>query len=283
MYILAEDVTAEEVLRERERLLQEFSLRVIHVFESSEKSGGKKDVLGCEDADGRRVILRMGERRPDCFFPEGFVGQTLHIPRQFHSGGTRIPFEIEEWIEGKKIWELEREWSRRGQISPTMRDKLIAVFWEFQRIGVQLPLEQLFTIEKIQFFAREAGELLPTRAHELIKAHKAFWSGSYPAKWKFATDNLILEANGRIALIDNVKVGARYFGYDLGFLIWPRWFEMGSVEGEAFEAHVRYLDEFQRVWIAVAPLDVRRPDNLEEAFTLMLFERLVGSLYDVQR
>lgn len=280
---LADNVTAEEIQLERKRLLSEFKLRPVSVFDSNKKTSGRKDVIGCEDEDGRRVILRIGERRPEYFFPDGLVSKILRVPRQFHFGGTRIPFEIEEWIEGQKAWELERELARPGQISPMMRDTLIAVFWEFQRVMESLPLEQLFTIEKVRAFAEQAGELLPSKAKSLIEEQETFWNDPYPAKWKFSTDNLILDPQGRVTLIDNVKVGGRYFGYDLGFLIWPRWVEVGSLEGAALEEHLAYLDAFKQSWIVAAPSDVRQPKDLDRAFTLMLFERLVGSLYDVQR
>lgn len=276
-------VTAEEVRLERERLLNKFNLRPVTTFHSAQVTGGLKDVLGCEMPNGTRVILRLGERRPDWFFTDGFIGETLRIPRQFHAGGERVPYEIEEWVTGTMVCNVEQTWNKRGQISPHMQDRLIAVFWEFQNLVSRFPLEQLFTIDRLQTFLKEAGTLAPLEAGELIQKYASFWNGSFPAKWKFATDNLVIDEQNKITFIDNVKIGARYFGYDLGWLIWPRWVEMYTDAFQDIDQQIEYLDGFKNRLIASIPLNTLLPENIDQAFDLMLFERLIGSLFDVQR
>ncbi|MBP7005851.1 hypothetical protein KBB27_01880 [Patescibacteria group bacterium] len=281
--IIQPGVTAEEVRLERERLLQMFNLRPITTFHSAQVTGGLKDVVACETRDGTTVILRLGERRPNWFFTDGFVGKTLRIPRQFHAGGDRVPYEIEEHVTGPKICDVEHDWNKRGQISPVMQDRLIAVFWEFQSLASPLPLEQLFYIDRLQTFFHEAGDLVPPEAGELIKKYTSFWNGSFPAKWKFATDNLIVDENDKVVFIDNVKIGTRYFGYDLGWLIWPRWVEMDTSAFTDIDGQVRYLDTFKQKLVASIPPNIHLPQNIDQAFDLMLFERLIASLFDVQR
>lgn len=281
--IIQPGVTAEEVRVERERLLKEFNLRPVTTFHSAQATGGLKDVAACEMRDGITVILRLGERRPDWFFTDGFVGETLRIPRQFHAGGDRVPYEIEEHVTGPKICDVEHEWNKRGQISPVTQDRLIAVFWEFQNVVSSFPLEQLFYTDRLQTLFHEAGDLVPPEANELIKKYTSFWNGSFPAKWKFATDNLIIDENDKVVFIDNVKIGARYFGYDLGWLIWPRWVEMDTSAFHDVDQQIKYLDAFKNKLITSIPSNAVVPENIDQAFDLMLFERLIGSLFDVRR
>lgn len=281
--LIRKGTTAEQIQAERERLLAEFKLTVITTFDSSEKTNGLKDVTGCETDNGERVILRIGERRPDWLFPQGFTGETIRFPRQLHAGGTAIPYEIEEWIEGNMLYVGQEEWGQRGQLSPEMQDKLLAAFWESQTILKDFPLEQLFNTDRLRAFFTNAGELVPSEAKAIIDDNEEFWNGSYPAKWKFASDNLIIDTNGKIVLIDNVKVGARYFGYDLGWVIWPRWIEMATENFSDVDGQLAYLDALKQKLIDSKPAGADAPSDLSRAFDLMLFERLIGSLFDVQQ
>lgn len=281
--LISKGVTAEQIQAERERLLAEFKLTVVTIFDSSEKTQGLKDVIGCETENGERVILRIGERRPNWLFPQGYIGQTLRFPRQLHAGGTAIPYEIEEWIEGEMLFASQQEWGERGQLSPELQDKLLAAFWEFQAITKDFPLEQLFNAARLRAFFNHAGDLVPTEAKAIIDDNEAFWNGSYPAKWKFATDNLIADAEGKIVFIDNVKVGARYFAYDLGWVIWPRWVEMATENFSDVDGQLTYLDSFKQKLVDSKPVDANAPTDIGRAFDLMVFERLIGSLFDVHQ
>lgn len=281
--LLAKDITAEQVQAERARLLTEFKLTIVTVFDSNEKTQGLKDVIGCKTESGERVILRIGERRPDWLFPQGFVGQTIRLPRQLHAGGTAIPYEIEEWIDGEMIFESQKEWGERGQLSPEIQDRLLAAFWEFQTVINHFPLEQLFNIDRLRAFLANAGDLVPAEAKAVIDNNEEFWNGAYPAKWKYATDNLITDADGKIVLIDNVKVGARYFAYDLGWVIWPRWIEMATENFTDVDGQLAYLDNFKQKLIDSKPANANAPTDIGRAFDLMLFERLIGSLFDVHQ
>lgn len=279
----AKGTTAEQIQVEQYRLLAEFKLTVVTIFDSSEKTKGLKDVIGCQTENGERVILRIGERRPDWLFPQGFIGQTIRFPRQLHAGGTTIPYEIEEWIEGEMLFEGQQKWSEHGQLSPEMQNKLLATFWESQTVLKDFPLEQLFSVDRLRAFFTNAGDLVPAEAKTVIDGNETFWNGAYPAKWKFATDNLITDTEGKIVLIDNVKVGARYFGYDLGWVIWPRWIEMSTESFTDVDSQIAYLDNFKQKLIDSKPVDANAPADIGRAFDLMLFERLIGSLFDVNQ
>lgn len=281
--LITKGTAAKQIRLERERLLTEFKLTVVTVFDSSEKTNGLKDVMGCQTEDGKHVILRVGERRPDWLFPQGFTGETIRFPRQLHAGGTTIPYEVEEWIEGNMLYVDQEEWGQRGQLNPEIQDKLLAAFWEFQTVAKDFPLEHLFNTDRLRAFLTFAGNLVPAEAMAVIDANKEFWNGSYPAKWKFATDNLITDADGKIVLIDNVKVGARYFAYDLGWVIWPRWIEMATENFTDVEGQIAYLDDFKQKLIDSKPDHANAPADIGRAFDLMIFEHLIGSLFDVQQ
>lgn len=275
------DVSPEEILAERERVLTENHLTLETVFDTFVKESGAKDVVAAKTQEGSRVIVRLGERRASWFFPEGFSGTSTRIPKLITSGGDRIPFEIEEAIDGTMMIELDRATESVGKLGDATLAKLATAFWEFQPVTAQLPLEPMYSLTNAEkFIAKLDPELVPTIV-DTAQRHRDFFETLYPSKWKFATDNLILDADGRVAFIDNVKVGKRYFGYDIGWIIWPPWLHM-SVEAYAdVDGHLAYLDHVKEIFFADIPNDVARPVDLDRAFNLILFERLVGSLFDI--
>lgn len=276
-----EAILPEEMLAERSRVLEEHHLVLETIFDTFKKESGKKDVVSARTEDGDRVIVRLGERRPSWLFPNGFVGTSIRIPHLIASGGGRIPFEIEEAIGGTMMDELDRATESTGQLSDATLQKLAAAFWEFQQVGATLPLESMQPTAKIDdFLARIEAHISPAIG-ELIKRNRGLFEAEYPSKWKFATDNLILDENDRVAFIDNVKVGKRYFGYDLGWIIWPPWLHMSTEAYADVDGHLAYLDHAKSIFFADIPDTVDHPADLGLAFNLIVLERLIGSLFDV--
>jgi hypothetical protein len=287
--VTAKGVSPEEVCDEADRLVSAHKLRLVSNFRTFETSGGRKLVCACEDAFGRAVILRVGERRPSWFFPDGYEGQYIRVPRRHDAGDGPVPFEIEELVEGSMVANIERAEFRKGKFSHGMLAKLLAAFWEFQRVVAPMPLEQLYAADKLSAHLKDAEpqitDALWSRVHRALEANASFWKGGFPSKWKFAADNLLIDARGKVALIDNVAVGARYFAYDLGWLVWPRWVGMDTEYfSEVFDHHA-YLASIRRAYASPRFTEgVRLPEeDAGHAFTLMLLERVIGSLSDVER
>ncbi len=279
--IMQEDVMPEEVIAERERILQEHGLVLETIFDTFSKESGKKDVVSATTAEGKRIILRLGERRPTWFFPEGFVGGSICIPRVIAHGGERIPFEIEEAIGGTMMDELDRDTEAIGKLSDATLHKLATAFWEFQKTAAPLPLESLFSLANAEKFLAKLDAAIAPSIRVVAERHRGFFETLFPSKWKFATDNLILDADGRIAFIDNAKVGKRYFGYDIGWIIWPPWLHMSAEAYADVDGHLTYLDHVKHIFFSNIPEGTPRPIDLDRAFTLIVFERLVGSLFDL--
>lgn len=277
-----ETIVPEEMLAERSRILAEHRLTLEREFDTFRKESGRKDVVTARTETGERVIVRLGERRPSWLFPEGFVGTSIRIPRLIASGGDRIPFEIEEAIEGTMMVDLDRATESLGQLSDTTLKKLAAAFWEFQHIGAELPLEPVYSVEKqVERFATALDQPTQDIIRPIIEKHRSSLEAQYPSKWKFATDNLILDADGRVAFIDNVKMGKRFFGYDIGWIIWPSWLHMNEAAWADVDRHAAYLDRVKTFFFGNIPANIEHPDNLDTAFNLIVFERLVGSLFDI--
>src|SRR3989338_3610502 len=182
-----EGILPEEMLAERSRILEEHRLVLETVFDTFKKESGKKDVVSARTEGGHRVIVRLGERRPSWLFPDGFVGTSIRIPRLIASGGGRIPFEIEEAIDGTMMDELDRATESIGQLSNETLKKLADAFWEFQQVGATLPLESMQPAAKIDGFLARIGTHISPTVRELIERNRGFLETEDPSKWKFAT------------------------------------------------------------------------------------------------
>lgn len=113
----------------------------------------------------------------------------------------------------------------------------------------------------------------------IVAQYADFWSDQYPSKWKFAADNLILDAEGRVTFIDNTGVAKRHFGYDFGWTIWPRWVRMSIEALDDVPAHLRYLAEYRQ---RIVNLKLTNVEILEpKFFWLMVLERTIGAFYDI--
>jgi len=65
------------ILEQKKAVIQQKGLSILSVFDTFEKTSGKKDVSLCKTKDGEKIILRVGEVRPQDFFPNGFTGKHL--------------------------------------------------------------------------------------------------------------------------------------------------------------------------------------------------------------
>lgn len=278
-------ITPEQILGKRDEIIDRKRLKVLSTFDTFQKTSGKKDVSLCESPEGAQIILRTGEVRPKTFFPNGFRGDYIVIPKIFESSLDKPSYELEEYLDGSLVSDVDKKGSADGQIDLKILDKLLSAFWEFQHIGQSLGLEQKFSIEKIHKRLEKARLFLnnPEVVKTITSENENFWAGTYPSKWKFAPDNLIITKDNKIGFIDNAKVGLRYFGYDLGMLIWPRWVEMKTENYSKVEEHMKYLEKFKNMVLKKRPKGFDIAQNFEKCFWLMIFERLIGAIFDIAR
>ncbi|MBI4653145.1 hypothetical protein HY750_02725 [Candidatus Kuenenbacteria bacterium] len=270
----------ENLVEVRTVLSSQKKLKVIKVFDTIEKTSGEKDVSLCQTQDGNKVILRIGEIRPSSFFLNGFESKHFVIPKIYERQEAEIPYEIEEYLDGILVCDFDKQQSKTGKIDPKISKKLLATFWEFQYVAANIGLEQKFDKSKILKHFEKAKPLLqePQLIQKLINQYENFWKGAYPSKWKFSTDNLIMMPGNKIGFIDNAEAGLRYFGYDLGWLLWPRWVEMETKHFDEVNDHFKYLKQFMKQAYQMAPEKI---ENFEKNFWLVIFDRLVGAIYDV--
>ena len=274
-----------DLVETRSVLCHRENLKVLEVFDTIVKTSGAKDVSLCQTENESKVILRIGEIRPSVFFLDGFEGRYFVVPKIFERQENETPYEIEEYLEGILVGELDKQQAITGEIDTEISKRLIAAFWEFQQVARDIGLEQKFDISMILKHFDQAKPLLkePELIQRLINQYKTFWEGAFPSKWKFATDNLIVVPDGRIGFIDNAGVGLRYFGYDLGWLLWPRWVEMETGRFNEVDDHFKYLGQFMEQVRDIAPQKVGVIEDFDRKFWLVIFERLVGAIYDVAR
>lgn len=280
---IGKDNNMKPVLKQKKAIIQQKGLTILSVFDTFGKTSGKKDVSLCKTKEGKKIILRVGEVRTQGFFPEGFTGKYLRIPKIFERHLGDIPYELEEYLKGPHVGELDRVSQRQGRISDKLLDKLIAAFWEFQQVGQKVSLEKKFKKEKLFNYFNKAKKLIKNsdNVYKVIIDNENFWGGAHPAKWKYSLDNLIMTPDQKIGFIDNAGVGLRYFGYDLGWLIWPQWFYIETDHYSAVNKHVKYLEHFIVKVVKTAPSNFTKQKNLEKYCWLVIFERLVGALFDM--
>ncbi|MFH1112249.1 MAG: hypothetical protein V1712_04265 [Patescibacteria group bacterium] len=274
-----------DILKVKKVILKKYQLVVEKDFDTFTKEKGNKDVSLCRAKQIGRVILRIGEARPADFFPQGYRGGLLVIPRLYQIVAGDIPFEIEEYIKGPYVAGAGgTSASPDGKLKPELLAKLINVFWEFQIIAADIHLEPLFSKNKILDHLKIAEKHLEnfSAVKSVVDSHKDFWKGKFPSKWKFATDNLILTDSGKIAFIDLGHVGLRYWGYDLGWLIWPRWVEMETKYYNDVSGYIDYLDNFNKIISDTAPDNFFHKKNIISWFWLVIIERAIGALFDIE-
>lgn len=267
----------------RNKICQKLNIKLIEVFDTNEHEFNKDVILGLWK--NKKVVLRVGEIRPANFFPNGYDGKNIKIPKSYLIN-KKEKFEIEEYLKGKMIYEL----LMRPKVNKLYHDRilfrLIKAHWEFQRIASEINFYKKYNKkEKVEFFYQKGRRLINNKklAAEIIqnKRYNYFWTKLCPAKWKFAPDNLILTKKNKIGLIDLAGARQAYWGYDLGWLIWPQWFHFSNSQYKGFDKHLKYLDNFFKVVYRLAPRIEKRDPKFFEKCWLIIFERLMGSFYDV--
>jgi len=273
-----------DLLKIRKSIISKKNYKLVKIFDSVEKTSGEKDVSLCKTVEGKLVILRVGEIHPKTFFPDGYVGKNLVIPKLYESNDKNIIYEIEEALSGKMICDVDMKNHLTGKIDEKILRKLFAAFWEFQIIARNVKLKQKGNKNNLFEHLKLAEPLLQSSARikKIINDNNDFWKDLYPSKWKFATDNLLILPNNKIGFIDNVNVGLRYFAYDLGWLIWPRWVEMKTVKFDQVDEQLIYLKKFLSLVKKTKPKQIKI-SNLEKKFWLMIMHRLIGAIADVAR
>lgn len=274
----------QELVKTRKRIIKEKNFKLLEIFDSLEKTSGEKDVSLCQTPEGQLVILRIGEIHPKSFFPNGYIGKNLVIPKLYESHSQHVIYEIEEFLQGKMICEMDMKNHLLGKVDEKLLNKLFAAFWEFQIIARDIKLKNKSKKQNLLDHFKLASPLLksPEQIKNIFIKNKKFWNELYPSKWKFATDNLIMLENNKIAFIDNVNAGLRYFGYDLGWIIWPRWVEMKTAKFSQVNEQLDYLNNFLFLVKKTKPKKIKI-NNLDKKFWLMIMDRLIGAIYDVAR
>lgn len=264
----------------RSELIKKHDLTLVNVYDTFDKTNGQKDVCLCQ-MQGQRVILRIGEIRAKGFAESGYSGKNLIIPKILHQETDESVYEIEEYFEAPKIFELNQLNQGKGIIKPEILELLFKAFWEFQKLGMTLPLEP--QPSKIREHYEKARILLtdPQAVLDVVEANQDYWNGAFPSKWKFAMDNLLYTNDNRIVFIDNAKPGLRPFGYDLGWIIWPLWVEMDLSWMDA-QRQMDYLEVFFETFAKTKPQTFKVETNPEVGFWLTVFERIVGALFDLE-
>lgn len=273
----------ESIEQLRNLLTERHGLQIDEVFDTFLKTDGKKDVLLCRRDAGERVILRIGELRSPALPIEGYEGKYIRIPKLIGMGKDPVPYEIEEYIHGSMAFQANLDEGPEGRIHTELLEKLIAAYWEFYAFAESLPLEAKDVSEKIHTHFEGASHLFQYAddVQNVMVRYESFWHGQYPSKWKFSLDNLVILPDGKIGFIDNGNIGLRYFGYDIGWLIWPRWIEMKTEQYDDPLGHIEWLEEVLDQWARTMPEDIHPPLLDERCFWLIVFERLVGAVYDI--
>lgn len=276
--------TRKQLIAKRNSIVKLKDYSIVKIFDTLEKTDGEKDVSLCKTASGNFVILRIGEIHPKNFFPNGYVGKNLVIPILYESHEKNLIYEIEEYLGDTMVKDIDMKNHLLGKVDDKILKKLIAAFWEFQRIASDAKLTKRGGVKGILEHFKIAAPLLkePKTVKNIINENQSFWNELYPSKWKFATDNLLVLPNNKIGFIDNANVGLRYFAYDLGWIIWPRWVEMKTGLFDKTDEQLAYLEKLVKLAKKMKPTQIKIND-FERKFRLMVFERLVGAIFDVAR
>ncbi|MBU0707928.1 hypothetical protein KKG41_06170, partial [Patescibacteria group bacterium] len=226
---------------------------------------------------------RIGETRPGCFYLNGHKGEHFVVPKIIERSDQGSIYEIEEYLAGPTLWD---KYGQEGEfvLSDKLWDLLLSAFWEFQTVTSQLPLEKKYSIKNIIKHFEKAKKIIPDHhvVLEFISKHEAEWSSSFPSKWKFALDNLILTKDNKVGLIDNVNVGLRFLSYDIGWIIWPGWVHMSTEQYDSsIKEYISYLDLIEKKFYITCPQDFQYIQHVKKYYWLSIFERIIGSLYDV--
>ncbi|OGL71254.1 hypothetical protein A3C17_03840 [Candidatus Uhrbacteria bacterium RIFCSPHIGHO2_02_FULL_53_13] len=268
----------------RERLLCELDLTLERVFDTNAHEPDK-DVCLVKDVRGQRWVLRSGERRNPSLFPNGFVGEHVVIPT-IHITSAAPVYELEQYLEGDLAVDSDRMPNAPfPQIE--ILDLMFLAFWEWQKIGNLAPLQsqESHAETHLQLALLLISDDRQKSVKAAIDCYRAFFDDvSYPAKWKYSDDNLLLMADGKLGFIDNARMGLRFWGYDIGWIYWPRWFRMGQEAWGTPDTYIARFERFLSDWYASKPSDIALDrTTFDQRVHLGLLTRIVGALFDVHK
>ncbi len=267
----------------RKKLLAELNFTLVRVFDTNEHEQ-EKDVCLVKDSAGQELVLRVCERRPINIYPSGFHGKHIVFPKLVQTS-IKPCYEIEEYIPGTMVEDADAGTTKEHIIRPDILTRLFSAFWEFQEIFASVSLEP--KPSKYEKHLIPALTLLDktrkTVVNDMVREHLSFFQDtSYPSKWKFSDDNLILMDDGRVGLVDNANIGLRFWGYDIGWLYWSRWFRLTIHEWQNTEVHIKLLENFFEAWWQSRPSSLSLThDKFMLRAHLGLLTRLIGTLYDI--
>ncbi len=267
-------------VEQRNRLLKGLNLVLVSVFDTNENEP-EKDVVRVRQLDGKEAVLRVGERRQPDIFPNGYSGTFIVVPRILHSSAEPL-FELVELLNGPL---LDDHSQNSTPLPETSRlNRIIDAFWEIQTAFTTEPLPD--APSPLEKHIAPALTLLPgnlvTNVQKALEQHRHFFNDVHPAKWKFAEDNLIDLPDGRLGLIDLARVGNRFWGYDLGWIYWSRWFRLPPEYWQDPAAYVPILENFfSQVYTRKPSTYQLETSDYRQRMLLGLLTRLIGGLYDV--
>lgn len=267
----------------RERLMRELDLKLVRVFDTNEHEPNK-DVCLVKDSEGQAWVLRSGERRDPAIFPEGFIGEHFVIPA-VHKTSEEPMYELEEYLNGDLVVDVD-EMPNSTFPDADVLDRIFRAFWEWQEIGKCAPLKSQEThVERHLSSALIliSDDRQKSVSNVFIHYRDFFADTSYPSKWKFADDNLVLMEGDKVGFIDNARMGLRFWGYDLGWIYWPRWFRLSEDAWRDSALYAASLQVFFDGWYASKPTNVElNRADFDLWVHLGLLTRLMGALYDVE-
>lgn len=267
----------------RERLLRELDLKLVRVFDTSEHEPNK-DVCLVKDSEGQAWVLRSGERRDPALFPEGFVGEHFVIPAM-HKTSEEPMYELEEFLHGDLVMDVDEAPNTAFPNADVLK-RIFGAFWEWQEMGNRAPLKPQETHfdKHLHSALVRISEDCQRSVLTAIDRNRLFFDDlTHPSKWKFADDNLVLMEGGRIGFIDNARMGLRFWGYDMGWVYWPRWFRLSEDAWQNPASYIASLQVFFDAWYASKPANVVLDRATFDLWVhLGLLTRLVGALYDVE-
>jgi len=273
-------------------ILRKYNLKLIKNFDTNEHELDK-DVFLAKNKKSEYVVVRIGERRPANFFPNGYNGKHFKIPKLYYCNPpikTNIDkkhnisfYEIEEYLEGNLIFDIcSEEKSAKKPLPDNLLKKILQTYWEFYIAVSEKALPNNWDVNKKLIKHFEKGKILmrdSEKIKKLINDNMIFWNKRKPSKWKYSLDNLIMMPDGKIGFIDLFGAGKYFPHYDLGWIIWPMWFNFTSNELLKSKEHIKWIkNNFIPNIIKSAPQ--KNLINKKQCW-LIIFERLVGSYYDV--
>ncbi len=266
----------------RNTIIAEGGFVLKKVFDTNEHEPDK-DVCVIELEDGIEAVLRVGERRPETFFPEGYRGEHFVIPRLITSSNDPV-YEIEEYLGGFEIEEVDPAPLSDSIVRSDLQTKLLKAFWELQSSFTTQGLED--AERKTHKHLESAIELIPKDLHnefrEVLARNEAFFLELFPSKWKYSKDNILLLDDGRLGLIDLVNVGNRFWGYDIGWLYWPQWFHFSIEQYRDAEGYLEKIDALHAELYNLAPEGEKADRSIfMHRCNMVLITRIVGGLHDV--